>query len=293
MPKPFLDNFSKDVLLTTHRNADPDGLACLVAIREHFGGGKILLESISKPGKEFMRKLGVDYEVGEKIPDASGTIVVDCLSLSQTGLDVKSLRKPIGMIDHHFSTERGADHVIVEERPSCAEIVAEMVKLTPLSKKALLAGIVSDTGFFRFAVSETFSVAAKLSKDVPIDEASDLVFTSFGKDEKLAMLKSAKRLSIESEGPIIVTSEVGSYEAEAASSLVRLGADIAIVNSKRKDFCRVSIRSRDVGIHFGKLFEKFAKEHGGEGGGHDCAASMSTPEDCSKELLDAVKQLAK
>lgn len=285
----FLENFSGRLVFTTHRRADIDGLACAVALKEHFGSGDIVIKSVSREGREFMKKLGVDYSVSEVLPDADAAIVVDCLSPSQTGYE--KFPKKVGLIDHHFDKSPDVDHYLVKDRPSCAEIVYGMVSLTDLSKRALLSGIVSDTGFFRFADSETFSAVAELTKDVSLDQARLLVFHAARKDEKIAKLKCAQRMRVVSTEPLLVVSEVGSYEAEAASALVRLGADIALVVSDRNSFFRTSVRSRKVGIHFGRLFSAFAETHGGEGGGHDCAATMNTPKRHTKQLLSEINRL--
>ncbi len=283
----FLENFSGELVFTTHKQADPDGVACAVALKEHFGGGRIVVQSLRREGRRMLEGLGVDFEEREELPEAEGTIVVDCLSLAQTGFEKFS--RPVGMIDHHFSKERKADFVFFEERPSCAEMVAGMVDLTPLSSRALLAGIISDTRFFRLAVPETFSAAARLAESAGVEEAASLIFAPSPIDKRLALLKAAKRLKIRMKEPLFVVSEVGSYEADAARALVRMGADVAVVSSRKGSSHRISVRAREVGLHFGRMMERFAREKGGEGGGHDRAATMNLPGDFLSEFVSAVK----
>lgn len=284
----FLENFSGDLLFTTHRQADIDGLACAIALKEHFGGGRIVLRSMRKEAKRFLDNISEKAEIKKNLPDADSTIVVDCLSISQTGYT--DFPGKVGLIDHHFSKEREADFTLFEERPSCAEIVAEIVNLTPKSRKALVAGIISDTGFFRLADKKTFATLASLLDSFSVEDAVSLIQIPSSTDRKLAILKAAQRAKIVLKEPLVVVSEIGSYEADAARALVKLGADLALVNSKKGKLWRTSVRSRKIGIHFGRLLKQLAMENGGEGGGHDCAATMNTPNRHNSKILEAISE---
>lgn len=283
----FLDNFSGDLVFTTHRRADIDGLASAIALCEHFGSGRIVIESISKSGKAFMKRIGVDYKLAKILPECDGCIIVDSQLPENSGFE--KFPRPLGIIDHHFAVKCDIDYSHVVERPSCAEILAEMVTLTDTSALALLAGILSDTGFFRFAVSDTLKVAEVLSRRASLQKAQELVYETPARDKRLALIKASQRAKIISTNPLIVTSNIGSSEAEAASALVKMGADVAIVTSKRDGFTRTSVRSRKVGLHFGKLMGEFAQTKGGQGGGHDSAATMNTPLDCLDDFVARVK----
>jgi nanoRNase/pAp phosphatase (c-di-AMP/oligoRNAs hydrolase) len=92
---------------------------------------------------------------------------------------------------------------------------------------------------------------------------------------------------METEGWIIVSSMVSSFEASACRALIDLGADVAIVSSNRKKGGRVSGRSTDAfhkrtGVSLAKVMEKVGLELDGSGGGHPTAATVSSISDFDK-----------
>lgn len=77
-------------------------------------------------------------------------------------------------------------------------------------------------------------------------------------------------------GHLVAVSRVGSFDAAAASALVRAGADLAIVGREKSDEARLSLRAspRLRAIHLGELANAVAREIEWSGGGHEGAAGM-------------------
>jgi nanoRNase/pAp phosphatase (c-di-AMP/oligoRNAs hydrolase) len=74
-------------------------------------------------------------------------------------------------------------------------------------------------------------------------------------------------------------SHVGSYEADVASALIKIGFDVGIVWSKKTSEYRISTRASNkicskTGLHLGKILEELSDDSKGSGGGHDGAASL-------------------
>ena len=108
--------------------------------------------------------------------------------------------------------------------------------------------------------------------------------------ESIAKLRAAKRLKLyRIKDYILVTSKISSFEASAAKSLVRIGADLAVVAAERDDGVRISLRSntkfaRDTNIDLGKdLVPDVARIIDGSGSGHFSAAGANGK---SKEKLE-------
>jgi nanoRNase/pAp phosphatase (c-di-AMP/oligoRNAs hydrolase) len=174
--------------------------------------------------------------------------------------------------------------------------------VNPTSEQAslLLAGIVSDTGHFRLAKPGTFEVVdALLKAGAEYDRVLEILKPPADDSRRVAMLKAAGRSELQRiSGCLIVFSELGSFEGDAANMLVRTGADIAFVGSDEKGEFRLSGRARqelikETGLHLGELMEEIGKQFGGSGGGHAGAASASgkgTFDEVKKQIFKMLQQ---
>ena len=94
-----------------------------------------------------------------------------------------------------------------------------------------------------------------------------------------------------------MTSQVKAFEARAASKLIDLGADLAIVLAERKNEVRISGRSTlsfftGTGIHLAQLFSEIETLLQGSSGGHPTAAGANGAQNgpqAMSYLIDVLK----
>jgi len=147
-----------------------------------------------------------------------------------------------------------------------------------------VAGIVTDSAYFLTANSKTFAIVsealAKSGKSFSSILSLFKVRQTF--DEKIAKLKAAKRARIFLVSDYIVaTSDIGAFESDAASILVKIGADIAFAGDSSEGKLRISGRAsqkaiKKTGFSLAKhVFQQMPKFFQGSGGGHAGAAGFN------------------
>lgn len=274
-----------NILYLCHRNADPDALGSAFALKEAIGGTIGVVDGCDRVASQIANQLKIEY-VMEPKGGYDLVVVVDTSTPGQLN------GFPLGtyaVIDHHATSSLNENAVFFlhRNRSSTAEIVLEVLKKmgAPIMRRtafALLAGIVTDTGNFRHASSDSFKAVAELMdlSGIEYNEVIELL-SSVPQDVsmRIAFLKAAQRCVIERvDDWIIVSSHVNSFGATAASSLVSIGADVAFVGAKRDDVVKVSARARreiqNAGINLAKLMEDISSKFKGTGGGHEGAAGM-------------------
>jgi len=216
--------------------------------------------------------------------------------------DIVKQAKVLIAIDHHHAAQRdNLGFLLLKPFNSTAEIVVEfmfnlnLVSILEKNKElstALIGGILVDTSFLDRANSKTFytlSVLSRYGSYSRILHALKNVPKSI--DEKIARLKGAQRLKISRiNDTIIVFSNIGSYESSVASALIGLGADIAIVLSKKKHIARIVGRSK-INIDLGGIFKKIADKYMGVGGGHRGAAALNIKLKNEKKLDSIIDEI--
>lgn len=318
-PADFLSQAARDgrrVVVLCHRNADPDAVASATVLAEAMkalgaqakAGAAEDIAAISEAIlKSFGRAVAVDPEL-----DAELAILVDTSSLGHLGDYGKKLKESgikIAVIDHHKPVEETKQlaefYHVRDDLPSESELIYGVVsgmgvKLTPEQASLLLAGIISDTGHFRLAKPETFKVVdALLNAGAEYSRVLEALKPPEDDSRRVAMLKAAGRSELQRiSGRLVVFSELGSFEGDAANMLVRTGADIAFVGSDDKGEFRLSGRARqeivkETGLHLGELMEEIGKQFNGSGGGHAGAASASgegTFGEVKKQIFKVLQQ---
>ncbi len=296
------------IAVLCHRNADPDAVASSVVLTEVMAGLGAqaragAAEDVAAVAEALLKSFGREIEVDPK-PDFGLAILVDTSSLGHLGEYGKRLKEAavkIAVIDHHKPVEEtkqlASFYYIREDMPSESELIYRIVgrlgvKLEPVQASLLLAGIVSDTGHFRLAKPETFEVVDALLKDgADYNRVLEILKPPEDISRRMAMLKAAGRSELQRvNGRLVVFSELGSFEGDAANLLVRIGADVAFVGSDDKGEFRVSGRARQeivkgAELHLGEMMEDLGKQFDGSGGGHAGAASAS-----GKGNFEAVKK---
>ncbi len=293
-----------NILYLCHRNADPDALGSAFALKEAIGGTVGVIDGCDRVASQIARQLNIEF-VNEPKGDYDLVVVVDTSTPAQlNGFPLKTY----AVIDHHASTSLNekAAFYLHRNKSSTAEIVLEVLKImgAPIMRRtafALISGIITDTGSFRYASSDSFRAVAELIElsGIEYSEVMDML-SSVPQDVsmRIAFLKAAQRTTIERiEDWIIVTSQVSSFGGSAASSLISLGADVAFVASKKDDVVKVSARARreaqNAGVNLAKLMENVSAKFDGTGGGHEGAAGMDVPGEAENVLSACVEYVKK
>ena len=284
-----------NILYLCHRNADADALGCAFALKEAIGGTIGVIDGCDRVASQIARQLNIEY-VLNPTDDYDLVVVVDTSTPAQLN-DFKM--KSYAVLDHHAtsSLNENAAFFLHRNKSSSSEIVFEILKImgAPVMRRtafALISGIITDTGNFRHASSESFKAVGELLdlSGIEYSEVIDLL-SSVPQDVsmRIAFLKAAQRSNIERvDDWIIVSSHVNSFGGAAASGLISIGADVAFVAASKDDLVKVSGRARreaqNAGVNLAKLMEEISVKFNGTGGGHEGAAGMDAPGDIEKIL---------
>jgi phosphoesterase RecJ-like protein len=271
-----------------HGNADPDALSSAFAIARAFDNVLIAAPGgLDRVSKVLARQLGIEV-VLDSVPEARRILVLDTSGPDQIPVDMDYSDAIV--LDHHARNrmwEGARLYHCDDTKASCAEIVFELLKVAGRSPDreaalALMAGIVTDTGYFKFARPASMIAFAELMQlhGIDMDEVTGLVSLDTDQSEKISQLRGAQRLKYWKVGDRIVAVSQGSaFEASVCKSLVHLGADVAFVGSQRGKAFRISARATPEmvrkGIHLGRLLSGVGSETSNGGGGHPGAAGIS------------------
>jgi nanoRNase/pAp phosphatase (c-di-AMP/oligoRNAs hydrolase) len=211
------------------------------------------------------------------------------------------------LVDHHPLRNRDLySHTVVnEDATSAAEVVfgiyAELgVDMDKKTAQALLEGILFDSQHLSIAGAAALNVVVALLHDgADLDEARRSLRSQPDYGEVMAKLKGSRRMKIFRIGDwTAVTSEVGSFQAQVARSLIFLGADVAAVGGQAEGEARVSLRSSQrfldqTKIKLGTDIAEFiARMREGHGGGHSTAASFTLRGDNEDAAHLCIERLA-
>ncbi len=212
-------------------------------------------------------------------------------------------------LDHHplsGSVRDVADYAVLDESAtSTSEVIYDILLALnlPVSKalaQVLLTGVFFDSQHLKLADHHTVRKVAELcGRGASIRGSVELLGVSRDRSERIARLKGAQRLILHRlDDWIIGCTEVRSYQASVARSLLDLGADLGVAAGEIGGETRCCLRStqlfcKALGVHLGvDVAEKVAEILGGAGGGHPTAASFSVDagfEVVVKSVLRAVE----
>lgn len=289
----------RKILYLCHKNADPDAVGSAYALSESFGGDIGLVEGSNRVADNIINRMGINVIEAPDPDDYDLIVVVDTSTHNQ--ISNMPLHR-YAMIDHHstISLLDKADFYIHEIVTSNVELVFRLLNETgiPISQKVaivMLTGIITDTGHFKHANSDTFETLSEIIRTTNIvyTDALDLMATTPQDISlKIAMLKAARRNRFRRiSDTIISTTQVSSYGGSAAAMLTNIGADVALVGTiKENNLVRVNGRAKreivQKGLNLGILMEQIGEKYGGSGGGHSGAAGV----DSSACTLDVLMQ---
>ena len=235
-------------------------------------------------------------------------VLVDCADLSRIGRKLGGrFPRPAASIDHHLSNNHGAVENLVDAAAAAtAEMIAGMaldlgLDLDTMAARALYAGMLTDTGQFRFASTSrrVFQIAARmLDLGANPSEAGAEIYEreSFGRMKLLQRFLAT--LKLECGGrvcvgmlPAGVFEETGT-SGEDTEGLVDYtrsidGVDIGVLLEERPGMTKGSLRSRDPIYRLDLVAAKFT------GGGHACAAGINHKAPVAEvypQLLNALRE---
>ncbi len=309
VPEEILERLKKGRnLILMHGNADPDALASALAIASAFPETDVHApEGLDRISKVLQERYGIGLKEEVNLSDYSAIVAVDTSSPEQLG--------PVGehiagdhrliVIDHHATSgDWRASLSFVEQRTSCAEVVWHLLgewglreSLGGTSAELLLAGIITDTGHFRFADSGTFLAVHEIMEAgrVDLQEVIEAISVRTDPSEIISVLKGAQRLRFEKCcGYIVAQSSGSAFEASVSRAILNLGADVVFVASQRKERFRISARARHTlvreGFNLAELLSELGAETFTDGGGHAAAAGVTGVGDAEAMLHMSVEK---
>ena len=319
--KRLLKAATKYGVLFCHHNADPDSIFSANVLRKvickinpRVKCDVVAVQGPSSLSKRLMEKVNVKLCSNPRMDDADFLVLVDTSTTQQ--LDewrsrVEGSGKPILVVDHHTihpGMRKIASLMLVDtEVRSTCEIVYELCCRTKvnISRKdalGLFLGILYETKNLRYASTKTFQVVAELLKyGVKSEEAFQALVSPMSRSERIARIKAASRLKLLNVGNwLLVSTQVGSYEASVARALLGLGADVVVVSGEKKEKVRVSLRStpqffEKTGIHLGRdVAISLGEMLSGMGSGHPTAAGVNgfgKSQKASEEAIGILREM--
>ena len=283
------------VPVLTGQNGDMDTIGSAIALAAihpsllacglHLGRvAKRLVEEMKAP----FRKIATH---GTVFPDQlGGIIIVDAAAPSQVGIDLPEVPRLI--IDHHATNGwklRDGDYMMQWDVRATTEMVAAYMfqhakeALSSPVRKMLLAGMITDTGRYRHADQSSFAITSKLLEDSDFDYAEFCDYIereTTSPSERGSLLRGLGRTKHHDAGDwSLVTTHAGTLEGRLAAMLLGTGCDVSLVSRHREGETRLTARatrtSTQKGVHLGEIMDSIAKQHGGDGGGHNGAAGWT------------------
>jgi phosphoesterase RecJ-like protein len=287
------------VALTTHVNADGDGVGSEVALWHLLrarGLDPVIANSTGIPDRlGFLVPPEADASdrAGREIARADVVVVVDISDLDRLGDLAKAVqerRAPVACIDHHVSpgTLPDGPRLVAPEATATAELVYDLAAALewPLSTdaaRALYVGILTDTGGFRFSNTSARALrvaAALLEHGVEPESIYEAIYASAPEGRVRLLAEVLQTLVVEPErGLAWVTVPAGALErhdvtpddldgvVEHARSIA--GVRLALLFRQIANG-RIKVSFRSMGsVDSAALAQEF------DGGGHHKAAGAS------------------
>src|SRR5881398_2967787 len=205
------------VALTTHVNADGDGVGSEVALW-HLLTARGLKPAIANPTPvperfTFLLPAGADHSdrAAKEIEAADVVVVLDISELSRLGdlARVVTQSRAVAGIDHHVSQGSlpGGPRLVAPEAAATAELVFDLASalewpLPPEAARALYVGLLTDTGAFRFANTSPRALrvaGALLERGVDPESIYESVYASAPEGRIRLMAEVLETLVVEPE----------------------------------------------------------------------------------------------
>ena len=253
---------------------------------------------------------GVNFlrtEDAQRLPADWAAVFVDCADHARGGERLRArFTAPEGNIDHHLSNAGYAAVNIVDSNSAATcEILAGValdagMAVDAATARALYAGILTDTGQFRFNSTSRrcFVLAGELvSRGASPAEAGDELYERETPGRLRLLQRFLASLSLECGGRVCIGTltqgdftgtGTGAEDTEGIVDYARSieGVDIGILIEEREEGgVKASLRARDPAYRLDLVAGQF------NGGGHACAAGLSLKSgagDFRARLLEAL-----
>ncbi|MCX6165887.1 MAG: bifunctional oligoribonuclease/PAP phosphatase NrnA [Ignavibacteriae bacterium] len=304
---------SKNVVITTHLIPDGDAIGSEFAMYCYLKSKKknvtIINHSITPDNLVFLdpekiiRVFLKEKEKNERLIDKADIIfVLDTNEYSRTKTMEEHIRKSKAKkicIDHHLGTQKSAYDLIISNTnyPATSQILYELLIkerkniITPFVATALYAGIMTDTGSFRYPRTDekTFLICADLiKKGADPVYIYDKAYCNIAPGKVQLLSRFINSFSFHFNGEVVIGrvtqkdfcdfhSDVQDVEGFSSFLMNLKNVKAGFVLVELKDSIKMSFRSKgNISIN------EFAKLFGG--GGHKNAAGATVPRISLNEL---------
>lgn len=297
------------VAVVTHIKPDADaiGSACALAAGLRKIGAQVeVFIGQPLPHSANMRTIpGVDeIRYGEPLPADAFVVTVDCASVDRTGAhqgEIQADPSRVLVIDHHNTNPGFGAHNLIVESESTTTMIRELfhyldVELDADMAYCIYAGLVTDTGSFRWGTPRMHTLAAELM-EYGLDTrqiALDLMDTMSAIDLQLmgAVLAETQIIPVKGLHVAAITIPLGVMARMSQTSIEAIidysrsleGTEVgAVLKQQGPQYWALSLRSTAIDV------SAVAKTLGG--GGHKAAAGYSATgsrEDVVRSLIDAL-----
>ncbi len=307
---------SQNIVLMSHENMDLDAVGSIAGIIDLIDGVAprgasigVFPPSVSKLSRKWLDAWQIALPFVQALPAVDFLpILLDTQNTNTVLKDgspsIEAMQTRSIIIDHHQNQGLPSRLSFIDSdvQANC-EIVVNMCRALgkmprPQANRALLAGILFDSGNLRYARNGTIrAVNALLDSGLVIEEFRGLLTEAMDVSERIARLKAGMRCSLTRISDVVVaSSEVSTFEASACRGLIGLGADISIVLAGNKGEVRISARQtgechKAHRVNLASIMHSIAGTIGGTGGGHELAAAASGSRDGAKGLKEAIKAI--
>ncbi len=299
-------------LLSTHMNADGDGIGALLALGEmlnRMGRQHRMVVNDDRPDRKFAFLSGFDRiesygSLKDRRPVASAVFVDTPTIASRRVGDVAlmvSQRTRTLIVDHHAGNSEEGDVVLLDPNVSAAsEIVYRLIQssgvaISPEMATQLYAGIAFDTKLFKFSHPERgLKVCAELV-DLGADPQAiaDALFAQQSHETVMTLGAALSNLQLHLEGQVstlfidhAIYSLGGDLDAVVDQAMSIEGVNVALFfKEEEPGRHRVSLRSRGK-VNVNQVARRFG------GGGHERASGcvIEAPlEEARRRLLAEVE----
>lgn len=298
------------VVVVTHIRPDADAIGSATALARALRSlGKEVIVQIGQP-HPFPENLHCipgagEVQLGDELHDDALVVTVDCASLDRTGMlaDAIAAAPQVLVIDHHVTNPGFGHHNFVADAESTTTLLRDVLTHlgVPLDYElayCLYAGLVTDTGSFKWGTPRMHTLAAELmefgldprqiSMDL-MDRISATDLHHLGKIMSGVQIREAHGHHVAVLVADATDNERMSQPAiETVIDYVRVlqGTDIGVVlKEMHPGFWSVSLRSSGTDV------SKVASRLGG--GGHEPAAGYSaagSAEEVVDKLIDALRE---
>ena len=303
----------KSAIIAAHVSPDADAIGSSAAMALALAGLGIethLYNVDEIPSRFFPLLRGLEFSQNIPEEEYSALVVLDTATRKRVGREVSRLQNRVSKvinIDHHVSNDSWGDLNFIDSvSPSTTAIVGRLlrsmeVEVSPQMANLLYAGLIDDTGCFRFSNTNTSAFEAGLhlleAGASPVEVSSVLYFSM---PERVLRLRAKALSSIEVAlgGKVALVAitladlqecRASADDTEGIIDDVRSleGLDCAIFMRETKKSWKLSLRSNHPGLDVSEVAKVF------DGGGHKAAAGCmirGTKESVEKKVLDVLKK---